>query len=78
MDDTPPEVRKIYRRMLMDLSPEDRFIKGIQMFNAARTIVLASLKKELSDKELKTFLFDRFYGKELGDQVRIDFLAQIK
>jgi len=78
MDDTSPEIRKMYRRMLMNLSPEDRFMKGIQMFNAARTMVLASQKKTLSDKELKIFLFDRFYRDELGDQFRVDFLAQLK
>ena len=78
MDDTHPEISKTYRRMLMNLSPEDRFLKGARMFNVAREMALASQKEGLSDKELKTFLLERFYGNDLSDQFKRNFLAQLK
>lgn len=68
MDDTAPEVRDLYRRMLMELTGEDRLIRGAFMYDAAREMVLASLPRGLSPEEVRSRLFERFYGESLpGD-----------
>ncbi len=47
MTDTPPEIAKLVHQKLMARSPEERFLMGIRMFDAARDVVLASLPKGL-------------------------------
>jgi hypothetical protein len=62
MTDTDPEIAELVRQKLMARSPEERFLMGIRMFDAARDMVLASLPKDLSADELKRRLFERIYG----------------
>jgi len=65
MSDTPPEIAEMIRQKLMARSPEERFLMGIHMFDAARDMVLASLPAGLSPEELKRQLFQRIYGQPL-------------
>jgi len=62
MDDTSPEIEKRLHEMIMSRSGEERFMMGVQSFDAAREIVLASLPKDLPPDELKRRLFERIYG----------------
>jgi len=62
MTDTPPEIAEMVRQKLMARSGEERFLMGVQMFDAARAMVLASLPKGLPEEELKRQLFKRIYG----------------
>ena len=50
------------RQKLMARSGQERFMMGVQMFEAARQMVLASLPRNLSDQELRRELFRRIYG----------------
>jgi hypothetical protein len=52
------------REMIMSRTPAERFLMGASMFDAARTIVLASFPPGLSPNEVRRRLFDRFYGNE--------------
>jgi hypothetical protein len=65
MTDTPPEMAEMVRARLMALSGEERFLMGVRMFDAARTMVLASLPADLSEMERKRALFLRLYGESL-------------
>ena len=65
MDDTSPAVKELYRSMLMELSGEERFIRGALMFEAARQMVLASLPQDLGPAELRSRLYERIYGEPL-------------
>jgi hypothetical protein len=65
MDDTDPELKELVRARLMQLSCEERFIRGALMFDAAREMVLASLPRGLSEVELKKTLYERIYGRAL-------------
>ena len=65
MTDTSPEIAEIVRQRLMARSPEDRFLMGVRMFDAARDMTLASLPAGLSAEELKRQLFQRLYGQPL-------------
>jgi hypothetical protein len=62
MNDTSPEIAELVRQKLMARSGSERFVMGTQMFDAARTVVLASLSPKLSSTELKRQLFQRLYG----------------
>jgi len=63
--DTSPEIHELYQFMLMQLTPEERFIRGAMMFDAARAMVLASLPKDLSPDEVRRRLYERIYGEQL-------------
>lgn len=65
MTDTPPEIADMVRDRLMALPGEERFLMGVRMFDAARRMVLASMRPGMSDSERKQFLFERMYGQAL-------------
>jgi hypothetical protein len=65
MTDTPPEIAAIVRSRLMALSGAERFRMGVEMFEAARRMVLASLPADLSESDRKRQLFARIYGVQL-------------
>ena len=62
MNDTPPEIAELVRQKLMARSGAERFVMGARMFEAARTVALASLPPRLSPLETKRKLFERLYG----------------
>lgn len=67
MTDTEPQVDRKFYEMLMTRSGEERFMMGIRSFEVARTIVLASLPKDLPEEELKRKLFERMYGSSMEE-----------
>jgi hypothetical protein len=52
----------LIRQKLMERTPQERFLMGIRMFDAARRMVLASLPRNLPEPELRRRLFERVYG----------------
>lgn len=71
MEDTTPEVKKIFRELLMSRSEEERMIMCAEMFDSAREVIIASLPKDLSEKELKRQIFERTYGYPLPDDFNV-------
>lgn len=71
MTDTPPEINKIVREQIMARSGEERFVMGAQMFDAAIEMVKASLPRDISERELKSRLFKRVYGTDLGSKMEV-------
>jgi hypothetical protein len=69
MNDTPPEIASSIRARLMNCSGEERFLMGTRMFEAARTVLLASLPTHLSEAERKRQLYERFYGEALPEPI---------
>ena len=65
MTDTPPEIAEMVRARLMARSGAERFRMGVEMFEAARRMVLASLPAHLSETERRRQLFERLYGMPL-------------
>ena len=68
MTDTPPEIAEMVRGRLMSMSGAERFRMGVQMFDAARRMVQASLPSGLPENEHKRLLFERLYGEPLPAQ----------
>ena len=71
MTDTSPEVAELVRSRLMALSGAERFRMGVEMFDAARRMVLASLPASLNESERKRRLFERLYGEPLPVQAAV-------
>jgi hypothetical protein len=57
--------------MLLRLTPEERFLRGALMFDAAREIVSSSLPMDLHPGERKRQLYLRIYGEPLPDGFRL-------
>jgi hypothetical protein len=66
MDDTLPEVAALVRQMLLARTGAERLEMGSQMFEVARTMVVASLPPGLSDLEIKRRLCERLYGNQVN------------
>jgi len=67
MKDTPPEIEAMVRDRLMAFSGAERFCMGVEMFDAARRMVLASLPADLSARDRKRLLYERIYGEPLPE-----------
>lgn len=65
VNDTSLEIEALYRKRLMALSGEDRFLRGVRMFDTARAMVLASGGAGMSDGEVRRLLLRRFYAGDL-------------
>jgi hypothetical protein len=65
MTDTPPAIAEMVRTKLMARTGEERFIMGVQMFEVARRMVLASFPEGLTEAERRHRLFERIYGMPL-------------
>ena len=68
MTDTSPEIAEMVRARLMAKSGAERFRMGVEMFEAARRMILASLPAGLPEVERKARLFERIYGETLPPQ----------
>ncbi len=82
MNDTSPAVQAIFDEMLMDRSGEDRLRMACDMYETARSLVLASLLAEnpnATQTDLRKGLFLRFYGDDFSpEQTRriLEFLER--
>lgn len=65
MTDTPPGIAELVRTRLMARSGAERFRMGVEMFEVARRMGLASLPAGLTETERKRRLFERLYGMPL-------------
>ena len=61
MKDTSEKMERIYNEMLMKKTPEERVKMFFSMLNAARRIVLSTIKDK---KHWRKEMFLRFYGDE--------------
>ena len=66
MNDTAPEIARLIQQKMMERSGEERFLMGIRMCEAARSMVRASFPPDLSAAEQRRLLFERYYGCEPG------------
>jgi hypothetical protein len=62
MKDTTPEMERLVQERYFAMTPVERFLIGIQMFETARTMALASFPRGLSPEEVRRRLCERLYG----------------
>jgi len=65
MKDTSPEIEKMQFEMMMKFDPNKRIELGCEMFMAARSLILASLPENLSERDLKKRYYEQMYGEHL-------------
>lgn len=65
MNDTDPEIARLVRHRLLARSGVERMIMGSRMFDAAKTMIMASLPPGLTPLEVKEQLCRRLYGDEI-------------
>ncbi len=81
MNDTSPEVKRIYQGMLLQRSADERLKMGCSMHATARALVCASvLEKDplASPAALRGALFLRFYGHEFAVEAREKILFALE
>jgi hypothetical protein len=61
----PKKLKTGSAKMIMARSGAERLIMGCQMFDTARSIIIASMSKDLPEDEFKLQLFERIYGAPL-------------
>jgi len=64
MNDTDPKIARYMREKIMTRSGEERFLMGIRMCEAARTMVMSSFPPGLSDVNRRLLLRRRYYSTE--------------
>jgi hypothetical protein len=77
MNDTDPEIAKLVRQRLLERSGFERVLMGSRLFEAAKTIVLASFPQGLTDIEIKGLLCERLYGNEVDVRAFVEHLRSL-
>ena len=78
MNDTPPEIARKVRELLLARSGAERLIMGSQMFEVARAMVLASFPAGLSAVEVRRRLCQRLYGSEVNADAFVQSLLKAR
>jgi hypothetical protein len=66
LNDTPPEVDELYRRMLLRRSPEERLRMACRMFSSARVLARAGMPAA-SGAQMRRQMFLRLYAADMPD-----------
>ena len=67
LTDTTREIEEMQNELWMRKTPQERARFASAMFAAGRSAVIASLPKDLSEKEIKKQLYFRTYGEHLPE-----------
>ena len=59
--DTSPELARMVAERFNEMSGQERFMIGVEMFETARTLVLASLPPDATEDQRRQHLCERFY-----------------
>ena len=81
MSDTPESVQILFRRLLLQRSPEERLLMGFRMFDASRVLVRASLGDTMGtgdSPQLREQLFLRTYGQDFDAATRERIITRIR
>lgn len=67
MRDTSPKMKAMIRERYRQMTPDERVEIAAGMFETARAIVISSLPKTLSRRDLRLAVARRLYGNELPE-----------
>lgn len=67
LSDTTKEIEELQNKLWMERTTEERAEFMFGMFATARRVIIASLPKDLSEKEFKKQLYFRTYGEHLPE-----------
>ncbi len=80
MNDTNPSVEPVFIEMMMKKSGQERLLMGFSMFEMARRQVVASVKMNNPDADIKDIrreIFLRFYGQDFSPEERQKILSKL-
>jgi len=66
VNDTPPDVDELYRRMLLRRSPAERLCMACRMFSSARALARAGMPTT-SGAQIRRKMFLRLYAADMPD-----------
>ena len=70
MNDTPPEVDELYRRMFLRRSPAERLCMACRMYSSARALARAGMPAT-SGAQMRRQMFLRLYAADMpNDRLR--------
>ena len=75
MKDTSEKMERIYNEMLIKKTPEERVKMCFSMLNAARRIVMSTIKDK---KNWRQEIFLRFYGDEFTPEQKEKILCALE
>ncbi len=81
MNDTPPEVDRMFTTLMMRRSEGDRAMMAFEMFDLARTLMTADIRSRdpgISDVELRVQIFERTYGTDFEAVDRVKVVERIR
>jgi hypothetical protein len=81
MKDTNPEMRKIQSAITFAMTPQERFMQGIEMIDYVRMVVENSIKAQnptISETELKVQVFRRYYQKDFSPEKLEEIIAWLR
>jgi hypothetical protein len=76
MKDTSKTMEGYYRLQFEGVSGEKRMRMAADSFDSAKSIVVASLKKGLTESEIKRHLLLRFYQKDISKKQMDEILRE--
>ena len=65
MEDTPSEIRKLVRDIIMSKTEEERFLMCAQMFEDGKELAKIGMPEGLSGDEQAAYVYKRIYGEEM-------------
>jgi len=74
MNDTTPEIESRLDEIYNRKSGEEKLLICLKMFETAREIVISSLPKNISERELQKKIFLRFYGNDFSENEKVNIL----
>lgn len=78
MNDTGKHTENIIKETIMNLSGEERLILAAKSHEAARSLVIASLKANLTVSQINKELFLRFYKNDFNEEDLRMIIEQLK
>lgn len=78
MIDTTPAIENKLNQIYLSRSGEEKLLIALKMFETARTIVLSSFSPNLSDEEIRSKLFLRFYESDFDDFTKEKILRKLR
>jgi len=66
VNDTPPDVEELYRRMLLRRPPAERLCMACRMFSSARALARAGMPTT-SASQIRRQMFLRLYAADMPD-----------
>ena len=68
MNDTSPEMQKLYHDLLMQKTGEERLLMGMRMCDMAKRMALSSFPDGISDHEKRVRLLYRYYSHDFSKE----------